>query len=336
MVKGGAWVLAVVLLLDGCSSGGSGASASGTGGAGGTAPGGSGETNGGTGGDGAGSAVATAGDTGGVASGGTGSGGRPGKSNVTVRVANAFLPKGKSTGLAIDIYDDMAGYPVQPSVSGRPRIAGIPYGTISDYVIPDTRFADAPLVQLVALPAGSPPTDTADAQTIWGGYDEDSELQVTVLLTADAPMGSFGPLNLLSYREYVEKGVDQGNNMVGPLAPAPPAGEGAFLVELRPIGLSPLDSTTSYSFLVDDSCPQALPFDYRTNPYGFQVFPLPPSVHKLAVAGWNGSAMPPCEKLLGNQQGASTVTLAQGQQIIAFVYGSSMTDLHLMLGPLAP
>lgn len=40
--------------------------------------------------------------------------------------------------------------------------------------------------------------------------------------------------------------------------------------------------------------------------------------------------------MAAKQQGEQSITIAAGQQVIAFVYGTSVTDLHLLTAPVAP
>lgn len=305
--------------------------------------GGGGSSTGGAGG----SATGGVGGLGGTGASGGGSPGAPGA--IAVRVANVFLQSGTTSGLAIDIYDDMYNYGFQPSASGKPLIAGLPYGTMSGYVNPRFVNGNGAAIQLVALPAGSPSTDTTDARVLWGGTDDGSHPQLTLLLTNEGGDDG-GPLSGFAYSDFYEKGeapysaVDR-----APLAPPPPSGQGEYLVSLDAVGdPTPANPTGGYFFFVDDSCTPPLngypnlpgvPLVYTVggvSPGDFSQFATIPNPHQISVVAWNEPGTPTCSDLLGARQGATTVSVAAGQQIITFIYGSSLTDLHLLTGPIAP
>jgi hypothetical protein len=302
-----------------------------------------GSANGGAGGQpmtgGAGGSVAGAG--GGGANGG--SSGATGE--ITLRVAHTYLQGGTTTGPPLDIYDDMYNGGPQASVSGKPLIAGLAFGKMSSYVKP--RFVDlgATAVRLMALPAGSPSTDFADAVDLWGDPDDGSHPQLTVQLVGESPSGTTA-LSGLAYHAWIEKGNDVFSGAMGPLAPAPPAGQGEYLVSgSDSIATQPVGGFSTY-FFVDDGC--APPLNGDTNLPGvplvaidigvssFALFPAAPGPHAISVVATTGSSTPVCTNLLGSKQGIATVSVTAGQQILTLIYGSSVTDMHLLTGPIAP
>lgn len=296
----------------------------------------------------AGSGGSTAGGGGRAVGGIDGSSIGGGAGVVTVRVVNLNLASGPAAGPSLDIYDDMYDGRLQPSVSGTPIIADLAYGTVSGYVNP--RFVDSggTSVQLVALPAGSPPTDTTDAEPFWTGIDNGSHPQLTILLNSDSPLSS-APGSFLAYTPYVEKGQDSLSGAMGPLAPPPPAGEGEYLVNTFAVDDTiNADPPGGYFFLVDDSCtPQlngnhpvpGLPFVDTAGslpPDAYAQFAAAPGTHSISIVAWNNTATPACSDLLASKQATASVSLAAGQQILTLLYGTSFTDLHLLAAPIAP
>jgi hypothetical protein len=292
---------------------------------------------------------------GGGGSGGTGAGGQGGTSGggatsggvsgLRIRVVNTFLPSG-TTGPTVDIYDNS---PTALTSSSKPIISGLAYGTVSAYVTPHYAGPNVLRVLMTALPAGSAPTDTTDAQQIWG-TDDGSNAQVTVVLTAernDIIGTSPPPLAGMSFTGWVEKGGDPEDGM-GPLAPAPPSGQGEFLASDGPIGATTLGSGPGYYFFIDDSCTPALngDTDVGSVPYifavdgeapvsSFALFAAAPGSHSISIVASTNSETPPCSALTP-MQGTTTQAVTAGQQILAFVYGSSATDVHVLLAPIAP
>jgi hypothetical protein len=287
-----------------------------------------------------------AGGTGAGGQGGTSGGGATsgGVSGVSVRVMNFFLPSG-TTGPTIDVYDNLV---LGPSASAKPIISGLAYGTVSAYVKPHYTSPNNTRVTLTALPAGSAPTDTTDAQQIWG-TDDGSNAQVTVVLTGQG--GGVGgtslpPLAGLSFLGLVEKGSDPNDGM-GPLAPPTPAGQGEFLAG------GGLNATTvgppGYYLFIDDSCtaplngdpnqpdlPQIEAVDGKAPVSNFALFAAAPGSHAVSVVVQEASStLPTCDQLTP-KQGTITQNITAGQQILAFVYGSSLTDAHVLLAPIAP
>ncbi len=321
---------AASIMLVSCGSGGGTSSTGGTGG-----------------GAQVGSGGSTAGSGGGAAGGIDGSTGG-GDGVVTVRVVNLNLASGPTAGPSLDIYDDMYDGRLQPSVSGTPIIADLAYGTVSGYVNP--RFVDSggTSVRLVALPAGSPPTDTTDAEPFWSGIDNGSHPQLTILLDSDSPSSS-APGSFLAYTPYVEKGQDSLSGAMGPLAPPPPAGEGEYLVNTFAVDDTiNADPPGGYFFLVDDSCTPplngsqlmpGLPFVDTAGslpPDAYAQFAAAPGTHSISIVAWSNTATPTCSDLLASRQATASVSLAAGQQILSLLYGTSFTDLHLLVAPIAP
>jgi hypothetical protein len=297
------------------------------------------------------------GGTGGAFDGGTGGAGGPAAdgglgptSGVSVRFVNTFLPSG-TTGPTLDLYDATPA----PYGSGlfatpaTPLATGLGYGAVSDYVAPHLAVAGGTSVFLMALPAGSPPTDTTDAVGIWPGADDGSHAQLTLLLENLGPsnLPGAGALDGLSSTIFVEKG-DDGSGNFGPLAPAPPTGQAEFLTSTAPITVTPAPLVASYYFFVDDSCTPPLngdpsepgvPFLFAlstaTPSSFFALFPASPGPHQLSVVAWSDAVLPTCAQLSA-RQGATSATVAAGQQVIAFVYGASLSDLHLVTAPVRP
>lgn len=302
-----------------------------------------------------GSGGGAGGADGGGQSGSSGSGGQSGStgggassgsvSGVRLRVVNTFLPSG-TTGPTLDIYDNS---PNALTASSKPIISGLAYGTVSAYVTPHYAGPNVKSVLLAALPTGSAPTDTMDAQQIWG-TDDGSNAQVTVVLTADRNSiigASPPPLSGLSFSGCVEKGSDPNDGM-GPLAPTPPSGQGEFLASTAPIEATTLGSGPGYYFFIDDSCTPPLNGDTNVPgvPYifavdgeapvsSFALFAAAPGSHSISIVASDNSTTPPCSALTP-MQGTTTQAVTAGQQILAFVYGSSATDVHVVLAPIAP
>jgi hypothetical protein len=342
------WVgVAACGVLISCGGGGGSSSA---GGAGGAAKGGSG----GSGAAGAGGSTADGG--GGSAASGTGgsSGGSSGAAGaITLRVVNIFRPSGSTTGPALDIYDDMYDAGLQPSLSGKPIIAGLAYGMMSDYVRPHFVEGGGTAVELTALPAGSPSDDTTDAQAFYYASDDGSHPQVTVVVRMETGVGA-GPLASLEYDTFLEKGDETKPGLTtplstGPLAPPPPAGQGEYLVNLNAINDFDFSYPEGgYFFFVDDACAPPLngnpnlpgvPFVNAagsTAPDDFSQFVASPGSHSISIVAWRDPTTPTCADLLGARQAPTTVSVAAGQQIVTFIYGSSLTDLHLLTGLIAP
>jgi hypothetical protein len=305
---------------------------------------------------GGGGGTTATGGSGGRADGGGGTGGQATDgglgpaSGVSIRFVNTFLPSG-TTGPTLDLYDATAA----PYGSGvfatpaTPLVTGLAYGAVSDYVVPHLMAAGSTTIFLMALPAGSPPTDTTNAVGVWPGIDDGSHAQLTLLLENLGPsnLPGAGVLDGIGSSPFVEKG-DDGSGNAGPLAPAPPTAQAEFLASTAPIDVTPAPLVASYYFFVDDSCAPPLngdpgqpgvPFLFAlstaTPSSFFALFPASPGPHQLSVVAWTDAVVPTCAQLTA-RQGATSVTVAAGEQVIAFVYGSSLTDLHLVTAPVRP
>jgi hypothetical protein len=298
------------------------------------------------------------GGTGGLSDGGGGTGGGAAGSGVgpvsgmSVRFINTFLPSG-TTGPSLDLYDGNElpagdGYVAVNPVT--PLVTGLAFGAVSDYVVPHLGTAGSASIFLIALPAGVAPTAATDAIEIWSGVDDGSHAQLTLLLADLSPGASPGALDGIGSAIFAEKGDDGAGNG-GPLAPAPPTAEGEFLASTAPLDVTPTSTFADYAnyyFFVDDSCTLPLNGDpsFAGTPYlfalstatpksFFALFPADPGTHQLSVVAWTEGVLPTCAQLTA-RQGAISATIAAGQQILAFVYGSSLTDLHLVTAPIRP
>ena len=260
-----------------------------------------------------------------------------------MRFANTFAPLG-GPGVAVDIYDDLY---VAPSATAVPIVAGLAYATVSDYVIPRFTTTSSHEVALTALPAGNLPTDTADA-TLVGSWDADGYMieQETILLSSDTGFSTAdgGTVPPILPRGYLEKSVS-GGQTVGPSESSPATGDGAFLADdcaiQNSLGLLP---STGFFFLVDGAC--AVP-DINTralspNLRGCEAdlatmtpvqFSTPAGVHQISV-GWTDTTASTCTPP-ASQSAAQSVTLGEGQEIWAWVYGQSGSNPQLLLAPIA-
>jgi hypothetical protein len=262
-------------------------------------------------------------------------------STASVRVANLFAPKG-APGPALDIYDvqlnALNGAPATPIISN------VAFGTVSTYAHPHLiTSVGQKIVEIQALPAGeNPDTQSADASSIGGLIDDGSHGQITFVLSAD-PSGGIGtgPLAGMSTSQRVESG-DDGQGGKGPAAPPPAAGSAELLAD---DSLVPQTGSTAVYLMIDDSCAPPLngdpsvkgvPFVFAADGVspksGFAVFQTTPGTHQISVVSWTSSTPPTCAQLTA-RQAATSVTVSAGQQTLVFIYGSTLTDLHLALGP---
>ena len=265
-------------------------------------------------------------------------------SDMTMRVVNVFAPKGDSgpaaPGPALDVYDvQLTGQPATPVA------ANVAYGAVSPYFTP-TEPANSighPAVQLYALPAGEDPmTKSADSKGMGGAIDDGSHAQITIVLTADnSGLTLGGALGRLSFSDRVEHG-DDGNGSKAPVAPAPPSGQGEILVDTGAV----IDQSDSLYLLIGHSC--APPINGDPNAKGlplifnaadarissrFAIFTTTGGSHEVSVVSRTESVAPTCAQLAA-KQGTVSVDITAGQQIEAYLYGTSATDLHLALAPI--
>lgn len=258
---------------------------------------------------------------------------------MNLRFANFFSANGQP-GPAVDIYDTPEGQ------AATPLLTNVAYGAVSAYAHPSLR-ASQPVVEFYVLPSGEDPvSDKADAQGAGGVQDDGSHPQVTFVFTADSGNNlTGGPLAGLSFGTQVEKGDFNGYS--APVAPAPPSGQGEILVGISPV--SSLNQGSLGLYLMNDSSCDP-PINGDTNepgvPYvfnsdtaaiksAFAIFPTSPGTHQVSIVAWTSSVPPTCTQLTA-KQGATSIDITAGQQVIAYVYGTSTTDLHLATAPVQP
>ncbi len=282
------------------------------------------------------------GSTGQAAGGGT-------VSNLNLRIAN-FMSQIGTAGPALDIYDDDLNPALPGGPAPQPLVSNVAFGTVSAYFHPHVP-ADGGYIHLSALKAGSDPVaDKADAGAFFVGANDNA--QATIILTYDGqrPLSS-APLSTLvsgsiSFSNLLEKGggASFGGDTAN-LAPPPPAGDGMFLAADREIP----GNLAGFSYLmIDDSCAPALngPSNETGVPYifasdtatvqsSFALFPAAAGSHQVAVVFFGTGTSPTCKDLTA-KQGATTVQLTAGEEALTFVYGTSATDLHLAIAPIAP
>ena len=155
--------------------------------------------------------------------------------------------------------------------------------------------------------------------------------------SSDSSLGA-GPLAGLSFSTVVEKGDDNGSK--GPAAPAPSSGQGEILVGTGPV--TDLQTGTLGLYLINDSScappvngdtsfpgvPLIFNSDSARIQSAFAIFPTAPGTHQVSVVAWMSGNSPTCAQLT-QKQGTTSVDIAAGQQVEAYVYGTSSTDLHL-------
>lgn len=258
----------------------------------------------------------------------------PAGSGPSVRFVNLFAPK-DITVPALDIYDaQLTGQ------AATPIVKNLAYGSVSAYVTPAAQ-SDSPVLMLYGLPAGEDPVaKAADATAVGQVTADGSQSQVTFVLTQSGD-GSAGSslMGRLGFRTVVEKGG--GDTGSGPVAPPPPAGKGEILVDTSSVS----DTSLSVYLMIDDSCdpplngnkqmgqlPYAAAVDGEPPVSDFAVFATSPGSHQVSVVARSGGQAPTCAQLT-NKQSTSTVQVDAGAQILAYVYGSSPTDLRIAYAP---
>jgi hypothetical protein len=254
---------------------------------------------------------------------------------VSLRFVNLYTTAAKQPGPALDIYDTQTGQ------AAKPLIAGLAYGAVSDYVHPT---ANNGVSTFYALPAGEDPV-AKQSDAVTGGVlqDDGSHPQETIRVTGQPGTIDEGPLGGLNFASIVEKGTDNGGK--APVAPPPPAGQGEILVDT--VAFLGVSSTTPNYLLIDSSCAPPLNGDPLAKGVpeifaaagpaasNFAEFVTTPGAHQVSVDIEAPGASPTCAALT-TKQSTSTVTVAAGQQILAFLYGTSATDAHLAFAPVAP
>jgi hypothetical protein len=268
--------------------------------------------------------------------GGGGAAGPSGSASAaSLRFVNLFTTATKQPGPALDIYDTQTGQ------AAKPLIAGLAYGAVSGYVHPT---ASNGVSTFYALPAGEDPVaKQSDAKGGGVLQDDGSHPQETIRLTGATGTVEDGPLGGLNFGTIVEKGTDNGGK--APVAPPPPAGQGEILVD--PAAFSGIVPSTGNYLLIDTSCAPPLNGDPLAKGVpeifaaagqaasNFAEFVTTPGAHQVSADIEQQSASPTCATL-ATKQSTSTVTVAAGQQILAFLYGTSATDAHLAYAPVAP
>ncbi|HEY7858436.1 MAG TPA: hypothetical protein VIC82_08035 [Candidatus Nanopelagicales bacterium] len=253
---------------------------------------------------------------------------------MSMRVVNLFDPKNVA-GPALDIYDvQLTGQ------AATPVVTNLAYGAVSTYFTPQVQSTSS-VVQLFALPAGEDPVaKMADAQNISGAQDDGSHPQMTWVLTADTGDSIGGPLAGLSFSSRVEKGTNNGSS--APVAPPPPAGQGEILADTSAV----FGVHAGFYLMIDASCDEPLNGDKQEGhvPYAFAadgvapvssfaVFATSPGTHQVSVVAWTSSTAPTCAQLTA-KQGTTSVQVGAGQQIEAYLYGTSATDTHIAFAPI--
>ncbi len=288
--------------------------------------------------------------TDGASSGASDSDASGGTSQISVRVANLYMTDDKKPGPALDIYD----VPLNGQAA-TPILKDVAYGTFSDYVHPHfTTDFSKDSIALEALPSGSDPTtDGSEAVMLTGRQDDGSHPQLTLLLvTGGDGEDTSNPLDALDTTTYVEKGDIAGGsglvpgNNAGPAAPAPPSGQDELLASTEVLKANGVPGDDYYLF-VDSSCTAplngdpnspGLPEIFASNPNGdaptnFAEFPAAAGTHQVSVVATTSFDTPTCASLTA-KTGTTSATLTAGQQTLAFVYGTSLSDLHIALGPI--
>jgi hypothetical protein len=267
-------------------------------------------------------------------------------SDMSFRIVNLYVTGTSQPGPALDIYDvQLSGQ------SAKPILTNVAYGAFSAYVHPHTApDSFSKISYLEAMPAGEDPVaNKADATSIGVMQDDGSHPQETILLADD--MGGArlpGPLASLSSSTFVEKG-DDADGGKPPVLPAPPAGDGQLLASTAVMDDQRLHGNGWY-LMIDDSCNEPLNHDPNstglpeifavasataTASTGFALFPVTAATHQVGVVTWADAMTPTCAQLTP-KQGTVSVDVTAGQNSQVFVYGTSLTDLHVAVGPIQP
>ncbi len=252
----------------------------------------------------------------------------------SVRIGNFYDDQNLKAGPALDLYDTPTGQ------AGTPILTAVAYGSFSAYVHP---HESGGLVVLYVLPAGEDPVaNAADARGIGGYQDDGSQLQETFILASQGNVGpgciTTGPICELDTSSVVEKG-DDANGGEGPVASPPAAGQAELLVSSHAVDDENLHG--SYYFFVDASCDPplngdasqepGLPYVFATSAPAQSIFPTQPGTHQISVVQYSNGSLPTCAGL-APKQGLMSVQVSAGQQVLVYIYGTSLTDLHLAVG----
>ena len=178
-------------------------------------------------------------------------------------------------------------------------------------------------------------------KAIGGVQDDGSHPQITMVFTADTGSDpTTAPLEGLSFSSEVEKGDFNGSK--APLAPAPPSGQGELLLDTAPVqdlnlGLYLINGSSCAPPINGDTQVKGVPYIFAADDSpiksSFPLFPTSAGTHQVAVVSWSSSVQPTCAQLTA-KQGATSIDVTVGQQILVFVYGTSATDLHLASAPI--
>lgn len=267
-------------------------------------------------------------------------------SRISVRYANFFTTK-QHAGPAIDLYEGQTGEP------GRLLVKDLAYGAVSDYVhphlAPGQSGGTAGLVTLpvYAIPTGEDPVkQNSDVASLTQLIDDGSHPQLTMLLQGGDVSGLPGPLAGLSYSHRLEKGRFNGETTPD----IPPPGTTEFLADDTSVTASPNLITSAYLMITPPgasapSCtaaangdpnqknlPAIFAADGADPKSSFAVFPENAGDYSLAVATTDVAANLTCTQLT-QVQGTTSGSLAGSQQVEVYVYGTSATDLHLVVAP---
>jgi hypothetical protein len=262
-------------------------------------------------------------------------------SAVSVRIANLYVSDSLRPGPGLDLYDvQLTGQAAEPIATD------VPYGSFSAYVHPHlVANAVTKIIQLSVLPTGeNPVADMKDAKSIGALIDDGSGAQETILLANDlGGLRQPDVLDALSFSSFVEKG-DDGNGGKAPVAPAAPGGQGELLASTQVLTSENLHGGAY--LMIDSACdeplnhdpnstgvPEIFATDTATYTTGFALFPVAVGSHQVSVVWSNTSVAPTCAGLTA-KQGQTSVDTTAGQQSLVFVYGTSLTDLHLAVGPI--
>jgi hypothetical protein len=264
-------------------------------------------------------------------------------SDMSIRIANFYVTGTSQPGPALDLYDvQLQGQ------KATPILTDVAYGTFSAYahphLVPD---AISKLAYFEVLPTGEDPVaNKADASNLGALMDDGSHPQETLVLSDDVGGVRLpGPLASLASSTFLEKG-DDGQGAKAPVAPDPPAGQGQLLASTAILTDERVPGAGGF-LMIDDSCDEPLNHDPNstgvpeifavssaTYTTAFALFPVTPATHQVSVAAYSGSNAT-CAQLTP-KQGTVSIDVTAGQNIMAFVYGTSLTDLHVALGPIQP
>ena len=267
-------------------------------------------------------------------------------STLNLRIAN-FMSQTGIAGPALDIYDDALNPATPGGPAPQPLVSNLAFGAVSAYFHPHVP-ANGGYIHLSALKAGSDPVaDVADAAGFFVGANDNAQATIVLTYGGQGALSATAPLSTgsISFSTLLEKGG--GATFSGAVAspePAGPAGDGMFLADDANL---PGNLAGSNYLMIDDSCAPALngpsgeavphifASDSATVQSAFALFPAAAGSHQVSVVNFSTGTEPTC-KDLAPKQGAITVQLTAGEEALTYVYGTSATDLHLVIAPIAP